>query len=462
MTRAAPLRHFAAIVLALAACCGASASFAQSDPVARGLSARAKVAARARAQDDRLKRAAQRAAASNPETADVASGVTMTVSSSADATLTNVYAAGPNAALFLTTGGKATAVGGTGNNQYLYFPVASIAPATSGNLAGVLPSTPDYNAWGWSAGFETDSDRVEIRLNTCATCLFRIQVDGHYVTKSGTNGLNYVAYVVLDFAGSRKPRTITIEGSDTNGLRGVAVQPTSNIWRPDNGADRIVALATGDSYSEGQGATSPGLFGWPKVLGRLMGWTDVRQVAVGGTGYINPAAGLGRSKISAQIGRWLTVNSDLKANDIDVVTVAAGYNDYGSIGGVTYTPEDIATQALADWRAIRTLLPRTLIVVLGPYSGTRGPDARTLAIEAALQARFAQWADANALFVPVDGSGGGTPWIFGTGRVGATKGNGNADVAISADGIHPSDAGHMIYARRTATAIRAWLSAIAS
>lgn len=450
------VRGFALVLLCLASAVTSPASFAQADPVARGLSARGLADARLRSQTDRLKRAAQRAVVANPEQADVASGVTMTVSATADATLTRSYVAGLNAPLFATSGGRPTPLGGAGNNQYLFFPVASVAPASNGNLMGAMPATPDYSAWGWSAAFDTDSDRVELRLNSCATCLFRVQVDGRYISKAGTAGINYVANVVLDFAGARKPRTITVEASDTSALRGVSVRATSNIWRPAQDVDRVVALATGDSYSEGQGASSPGLFAWPQVLGRLLGWADVRQVAVGGTGYLNPGTAQGRSKLSAQIARWMIVNSDLKPGDVDVITVAAGFNDYGAISGVTYTPDQIAVAALADWRAIRALLPRATIIVFGPHAGTRGGDARTLDMEAAFQTRFTQWNDANALFVPVNSTAAGnTPWIFGTGKSGTANGSGNSDFTIAADGVHPTDAGHMLYARRAAAVIRA-------
>lgn len=451
------IRRAAGALMALLLMAEAPVAQAQSDSVARALSARALADARTTAQIDRLRRAAQRAAAANPEEADLATGVTMSVSATPDAALTTIYNAGPSAALFATSGGRPTAAGGAANSQFLYFPVASVAPATNGNLSAVLTATPDYAAWGWSAAFETDSDRVEIRLSSCVTCLFRVRVDGRYIGRAGTAGVNYVAHILLDFAGVRRPRTITIEASDTNALRGVAVRPTSNIWRPTGEPDRIVAVATGDSYSEGQGASSPGLFAWPKTLGRLMGWSDVRQVAVGGTGYLGWGGSLNRSRLSAQIGRWLTVNTDLTGEDVDIVTVAAGYNDHGAVGGTSHPPEEIATQALADWRAIRSLFRRATIVVMGPHAGARGPDGRTQAIETALKARFDQWRDANALFVPVVGTGGTTPWIFGTGRVGTPAGNGNADIAISADGVHPSDAGHMLYARRAAAAIRAEL-----
>lgn len=382
-----------------------------------------------------------------------AKGVTLTISDSADPVLTHTYAAGPSASLLATAGGMPTAAGGYNNAQYLYFPVSSVAPATNGNLSDILKETPDRNAWGWSASFNSDSDRIEIQLGTCAACRFRVRVDGRYVASQSIPGIDYIAYVQLTFSGAHQAHTITVEGSGNNSLRRIAVRPKARIWRPRGGPYRIVALATGDSYSEGQGASSPGLFAWPQVLARLMGWSDMRQVAVGATGYLNPAFSLGRSKIAEQIGRWFLVNADLTPNDVDVVIVAAGYNDYVPIKGITYSPEQIATEALADWRAIRTLLPRAMIIVIGPYSGARGPDVRTHEIENALATRFAQWKPANALFIPTNGSKDGGPWIFGTGHSGATNRSGNSDVMISTDGIHPSDAGHALYAHRIAKEI---------
>ena len=46
----------------------------------------------------------------------------------------------------------------------------------------------------------------------------------------------------------------------------------------------------------------------------------------------------------------------------------------------------------------------------------------------------------------IDSVGGS--WITGTGKVGATAGDGNGDLLIANDGVHPSPAGHDYYARR--------------
>jgi phospholipase/lecithinase/hemolysin len=46
-----------------------------------------------------------------------------------------------------------------------------------------------------------------------------------------------------------------------------------------------------------------------------------------------------------------------------------------------------------------------------------------------------------------------SPWITGTGRVGATTGTGNADTYIGSDATHPTDAGHAYLARRVVAAL---------
>ena len=47
----------------------------------------------------------------------------------------------------------------------------------------------------------------------------------------------------------------------------------------------------------------------------------------------------------------------------------------------------------------------------------------------------------------------GSSWVFGTGRVGATTGDGNRDIYISSDGTHPTDAGHAALGRTIADLI---------
>ncbi|WP_022687640.1 hypothetical protein [Sphingomonas phyllosphaerae] len=190
------------------------------------------------------------------------------------------------------TGGRPTFTE-DGTNR-IVFPSASIAPAVTGaNLTNTLQSTPSYNAWGWEVETVTDALKVQFRLVGNTVSGVRMTVDGKYVSKAAlnyasNNSQNYATLVFPD----RRPRVIRLEGAGGSGqLVSLAVAPTANCARSEGPLDRVLALCTGDSYSEGAGASIPGMFAWTKALGRRMGWSDTRVVAVGQTGYISNGGG---------------------------------------------------------------------------------------------------------------------------------------------------------------------------
>jgi lysophospholipase L1-like esterase len=470
----------------------------------------------------KLQRAASVARANYPDDASLASGVTLSVSNTLpDGTLYSSTSLKNVPTSFLTTGGKRTFY----NTSEAVFPVASLGPSqTTGNLAGQLTTNKNWQAWGWEASFQTESSTVYVSADagTAASYGLLFLVNGQYVSKSPLSvsaaGLNYYK---LDFGGVRSSRTITVLGSAQAAIIAAYVDNFSKIGAPDRSPDQITVLSTGDSYSEGTGATIA-QWSWTKKLGRMMGWADVRQVAVGGTGYISLGSNA-QIKIRDQIDNWPIVNSDLvdaagKMTTVDVVTLAAGYNDrnYGA---------QIQAEALYDMQKIRAVCPNALIVVFGTWSGLYDNDATMLANEASIKAAFTAWADPHSLFVPV--SSDAAPWQSGVGFLGsksvtgsisgttltvtantsgiyvqkgnvvsgsgvtATKitagsgaltgtfmvdqsqtvasqaltltnttnsGNGNFDVTT--DGVHPSDAGHDMIARRAAAALRAALPSL--
>jgi len=415
------------------------------------------------ASQQRIKRAATRAAAFNQEDADIAQNVSLTMDSSADATLTRIYSsvAGANPLLNRTlfqvtrmTGGRPTFTE-DGTNR-IVFPSASIAPSTSGaNLSSNLLSTPSYNAWGWEVETVTDAAKVQFRLAGNTVSGIRVTVDGRYVSKAAlnyanTNSQNYPTLIFPD----RRPRVIRLEGAGGSGqLVSLAVAPTANCARSEGPLDRVLALCTGDSYSEGIGASIPGLFAWTKALGRRMGWSDTRIVAVGQTGYLSNSSG-NRKPIRRQIADWPVVNADINMSDVDVVCVAGGFNDYSQANVLTL----LQAEVVATIQAIRAMCPNAMIVIFGSHAGARGPDAQTLNVEALVQAGFAQAGDERSYYVPL--AADASPWTFGTGYVGTPNNSGNSDVAIAADGSHPSDLGHSIYSVRAAIALRSILSGV--
>jgi lysophospholipase L1-like esterase len=70
-----------------------------------------------------------------------------------------------------------------------------------------------------------------------------------------------------------------------------------------------------------------------------------------------------------------------------------------------------------------------------------------------MAAAVAAFADPLMYFVPEVTNAAG-PWFTGTGSTAGAAGNGNCDVYISSDAIHPNDAGHAFLAGRLADDIR--------
>jgi lysophospholipase L1-like esterase len=436
------IRWALAPILALAL---ASPGLAQVDPVARGLGAASLSGVNRTTLNEKLRVAMNRAAAFNPEDADVATGVTMSVAGTLDASLTKSYVAGTDYQQFGWTGGKPT----LDNSVRIQMPVASLAPA-NGNLSSTLPATPSYNANGWEMKFWSDSPLIQIRMGGNTARGFRVVVDGRYVTKSITNyAANSSAnYITLDFAGVYKPRRIELHAGGADEFVAAYVMPLASIWPP--ATPGVTAVTFGDSYGEGQGISPAGATqAWPKLTGRMMGWDEVRQFNVGSTGYLSDNGGL-RSTLRTQLASIMTLNSDLVPADVGVVVIGNGYNDL-SFGGSAVQAEVAIVLPM-----IRTMFPNARIVVLGSWAGARGPGSSTVSIEQGIQAAFNAWGDPNSDFIPVSPvASSSASWFWGTGYVGATNASGNSDRLVGTDGTHPTVAGQEVIARRIASALRA-------
>jgi lysophospholipase L1-like esterase len=132
----------------------------------------------------------------------------------------------------------------------------------------------------------------------------------------------------------------------------------------------------------------------------------------------------------------------------------AGVNDQ------TAPQADIAAAAATAYEKIRTGSPATKTYVVGPWSPSGSPGAGLVATDETLRAAAQQ---AGLPFVSTitgklyDATGAliltQRPWITGTGRVSAPKGDGNADSYVGADGVHPTDAGQAYVGRRMALAL---------
>lgn len=354
--------------------------------------------------------------------------------SNLDAALTNVYRVTVNDSVFNFRGGFAQVHA----TNYYRFPVITLPDGATGNTGD-----SSKNANGWAVEFMSDASKVMVRIG-CSTSTNGVQfeVDDYLVsatalTMPATSG---DGYFLLDFSnvGGRKRRKIRLEGDTATGFYGVYVGPTSSVWSYETPRDIKVAFV-GDSIEAQTGATTPN-GGYAIKVGKALGWSNVFQVAMGGTGFV--ATGSHNSTF----GDSFRV-ADVVAINPDVIFIGGSTNDSGTASAT------LRAAILATFRAYRTALPYVPIVVHSVWGGSSGPGAPYLAVEADTAAAFATWADSNSYFFPISNDPDGA-WVFGTGKVGATNGSGNSDVYVSNDGVHPSPDGHDYYARRVAHAFR--------
>jgi len=367
---------------------------------------------------NRLRRAMTRAMAVNPEVLDIyePDGVapTVTVDTTNDGTLSqgiNCYA---HQDRFAVSGGK---LYGSSSTNKGVVATNNIAPST-GNLAGALAGTvvpalvnglnsvSCYTLW-----FMTDAPKVQLNIVALSGYPVRIIVNGQYLVRAG-HDMSTNTYMHIDF-GSRMPRMIGIDINSIASIYGVKVDGLSRVWKPSMQDSTRVAL-TGDSHLQGAVAGLPTLAA--HLVGKHCGIFDCRDLAVGGTGYIADNSGT-RSAIRTQMDYWI------QDGVYDLIGFAAGFND---VVTNSFPAATVADEALLCWKKARQYQPNALIVIFGVWATNSGPSAAVTALETALAARFATWADNFSVFIPV--SNAPQPWEYGTGNTSATNASGNSDL----------------------------------
>jgi lysophospholipase L1-like esterase len=172
----------------------------------------------------------------------------------------------------------------------------------------------------------------------------------------------------------------------------------------------------GDSISEGTPYGGRGAANWTFLVGEARRWT-VTDTAVGGTGYVNP--GPSAPYAAAQLERVVAARPRL-------VIVEGSRNDIG------FPVDRIRDAARGLYRQLRDRIPGVRLVVIGPFWNA-GTSVKAFAVRDALASEAR---DAGATFVDPMAE----QWFtdaYGTPLIGA-------------DDVHPTDAGHALYARRLA------------
>jgi len=276
--------------------------------------------------------------------------------------------------------------------------------------------------WPVFMTFETGADAVEIlyySLTTTNTAMFR--VDGRWVTetvpsRAGFTGNSYMSTLTFP---SKKVRRITVAGTGDVGIVGVRVASTEGVWKPTDSVSRRVAII-GDSFVNGAGTAPTGasvLETFAPRLAHLMGADDTVLAGIGSTGWV---AGLDTGNVP---NNYVTRVSTVVAMNPHALIFYGSINDSSAGTGVQAAVEATLAQC--------TSVPE--VYTIGPLKS--GFAAACAAVAAGTAAAGRQYVDlAN--------------FISGTGRAGATTGDGNADYWVMADNSHPTHEAHKAIARR--------------
>jgi lysophospholipase L1-like esterase len=372
----------------------------------------------------------------------------VTTSNATDAALTKLYAttALPSP---LDGGGVWRYAGGVPtvkNSAGIGLPSVNVYPA-SGNFvnAGVL-NTNTILQRGTTL---CEDSKLELKFTYATGGAFRLIVDGQYVSMTPiVIGNGFPGYIKLDWtnAGGRKRREVTYEFA-SGILAGARVNPTGSLSYPAE-TDNFSVAHIGDSRTTATGATYSGIDSTHALFTHLAGLPDATIIGIGGTGVIAP------STSTPYIGHVPDDLARLHAfRPLGLIVLESTSNDAAS------TLTEIRAAVTALLQAIRAVYPTVPIIVTGwACPNTFGANLTLWTdIEntwkAAVTAQIAT-GDKNIRWIPGVSDQNG-PWIYGTGKVGATTGDGNADICGAADGSHLTSVGYALWARRQAAAYRA-------
>ncbi|MDF0540749.1 SGNH/GDSL hydrolase family protein [Sphingobium sp. H39-3-25] len=364
----------------------------------------------------------------NPTAAGNGGGLTVTQSATAPAGLTDIG----NLAGMIATNTLPLALNGV--PQTPYGTVVRSQIPKSGGGGGFAMST---------FGLTFDGTTICVKVENSGSG-FRVICDDYYIGSDTPTVFSLAngTYITVNFAVGGL-HTVVIERQTNGAIEAILKPTTTQLWKPREAP--LKALALTDSYGNTTlNFEHDSLY---RIASHFMGWSLVAQIQ-GGTGHVNPSATAGFSRFGSEDRmRYVT------AQPYDVVLLGGGLNDsLGSMAGSVYA------NVLEHLRAIRDAQPEALIIVLGAFGAATGPSTGANSItEVELSIRSAVMAmcDSAILFIPISTTiDENRPWLFGTGRVGATNNTGNSDIYIGpGDNTHPNQAGHLYLGQRLADAV---------
>ena len=304
-----------------------------------------------------------------------------------------VATGGPTVTLTNNTGLSSTITTGRKANAAGWY--ASIAPTNTASFrflgTGGLFNNNSADAFpdNFSVAFPTvgnagriesvfDGAQIEYLIKQVVGAQYWIKVDGQYlttlpVTVAGTAGDS--ANVKLVFA-DRAVRRIEFEITNTR-FYGAFIQVNDSLRATATTTKRIVVM--GDSYTGGAMAVS-NLTTFASKLAYLLGYKDYTVSGIGGTGYLAPGTSVKfRDRVQTDV---VNLNADL-------VIVAGGHND------TSFTNAAIQAEADLLFKAIKAGASKPRLIVTGPLTQGAAVSSYTAMQAAIFAAATSGGADAT-------------------------------------------------------------------
>lgn len=266
------------------------------------------------------------------------------------------------------------------------------------------------------------------------------------VTGTGTH------YFSVTFPARRKARIrieIVRQPDQNNSFNGLFFAPTASVLPPAIPSPRLFVV--GDSYAYGVGGdvlngtaasplTTDTTQAWPYQLGRIMGYADVwNWAAIPSTGFkaVHPG-----NAAAAYGERYASMLPYIRSGDILILQGSINDGAAGIVG-------QVQAQIVADIAYLRENLPAgVLIAITSPLYMRNATSGHIDAYNATKAGALEAGVPFLDVFDPT------MKYFYGTGRVDAPTGDGNADYYGANEGAnpsqHPSKAGHKAIAKALA------------
>lgn len=329
-----------------------------------------------------------------------------------------------------------------------------LASSSVTGLTGCVESKPLTGTTGGSRGVVETSVYGTVfeaffQCVTTSAMRTRLWVDGQPVSwtvEAGLGSGNAPKRLRVEFA-TRGHHAIRLEWVSARFLGFVHTAASAKFYPPRKPVGPTWA-EFGDSFSEGSG----GQWWWDSWImhmARILGW-NIIPVPVGSTGY--------RAAPAPKVA-YVDRLGDLPAQ-CDGIILTGGFNDVGSFDQAA---EQAAVEALhaaliAGW-------PSAAILQFGPNmpKGITATGIETNlrdAIRSAVTTTNTAYPGRVIAFIDPVKFPDGSSYLSGSGKVGATTGDGTADWATGSDGTHPTTEGHELIGMLSASDVIAAFTAL--